>query len=377
MAADDNGKKYIEQLTWLRGIAALFVIVAHSVRATEQTYVAGEEAANNTFMSFFELGSYGVILFFALSGCTLYISNVRDGRLPSLQGFYIKRVMRIWPAFLISLAIYIGFGYLFEALYVEPLGNWIERQFLYRGSSADLISYSFLTFNVTGPWGLYNNAYWSVPVEFQYYLMFPLMVLSMRSFGLWGPAAIGVFLYFLPRFGLFEFDTYKMFYVAFSFCGGVIIGQLYVRDQRRLSMPVGLALFLLVLAFTSVGIDRITAAYAETVLISNKWNWFGLTAIASVYIVLITDFRLPSALEGVLKHYGTISYSTYLYHNLFIGVAVLLLIHMGVQGGDARLFFTFFFTLFTTWFAAGWSFRYIEKPSIDIGRKLAPRRKKA
>jgi len=65
---------YIEQLTWLRGFAAFLVIVSHTLRATEVEYLKGDEASSNILMTLLDLGSFGVVLFFVLSGCTLYIS---------------------------------------------------------------------------------------------------------------------------------------------------------------------------------------------------------------------------------------------------------------------------------------------------------------
>lgn len=66
---------HISRLTWLRGLAALFVVIAHSIRATEVSYLQGNHVSNFSFFSLLDLGNYGVVLFFALSGCTLYISN--------------------------------------------------------------------------------------------------------------------------------------------------------------------------------------------------------------------------------------------------------------------------------------------------------------
>ena len=41
-----NGKDYLEQLTWLRGLAAFFVIVSHTIRATEVQYSAKDQASD-------------------------------------------------------------------------------------------------------------------------------------------------------------------------------------------------------------------------------------------------------------------------------------------------------------------------------------------
>ena len=75
-------------------------------------------------------------------------------------------------------------------------------------------------------------------------------------------------------------------------------------------------------------------------------------------------------MELFLKHYGTISYSTYLYHNLFVAIAVLIIINFNIYDGLTRIAFTFSFTFIATYVLAIFSFKYIEKPFIVIGRNL-------
>jgi peptidoglycan/LPS O-acetylase OafA/YrhL len=106
-------------------------------------------------------------------------------------------------------------------------------------------------------------------------------------------------------------------------------------------------------------------------VIAELQNWFGVMAMISVYVVLHTEFNFHNKVEKLLKYYGTISYSTYLYHNIFVAVAVLLLIRLGIHDEMVRLWFVFVFTVTATYLAAGISYRYIERPFIDIGRRLA------
>ena len=59
---------HLEQLTYLRGIAAFFVLVSHTLRATEVKYNSNDEVGDFVIMSLFDMGSFGVVLFFVLSG---------------------------------------------------------------------------------------------------------------------------------------------------------------------------------------------------------------------------------------------------------------------------------------------------------------------
>lgn len=103
-------KQYLDILTWLRAIAAFFVVVSHSLRTAEVSYFPGDSEVFFLPLNIVDLGTFGVTLFFALSGCTLYISNSdKIESFKSLPSFYIKRFFRIWPIFFVSLLVYILF----------------------------------------------------------------------------------------------------------------------------------------------------------------------------------------------------------------------------------------------------------------------------
>ncbi|NOQ62893.1 MAG: acyltransferase family protein [Methyloprofundus sp.] len=365
---------YIDQLTWLRGAAAFFVIVSHTIRATEVKYSLNDEISSFFLLSLFDLGSFGVVLFFALSGCTLYISNWDKVGYKDLPLFYIKRFFRIWPAFVVSLAVYIGFGFIFSALYVDPQGHWVEKQFLSQYSIYDIFSYLSFTFNITGPAGLFNNAYWSLPVEFQYYIIFPIIVASLR-YGIVGPIVLGAVLYLLPNFIAYSFSAKSVFTLAFSFCGGVLVGYVYKETELRIKPWLGVILFIALLS-SVIAIAHSYITLPDIPVVSGKSNWYGGIAVITVLVVLLTKINFSHRTEKFLKHYGTISYSTYLYHNLFIAIAVLFIIRFEIYDSSLRLLITFFFTLITSYLFATVSYRYIEKPSIEFCRSLIKKQSK-
>ena len=364
-------RDYLNQLTWIRGIAALLVVISHVVRATEVTYTTTDETQSFWFLSLFDLGSFGVLLFFALSGCTLYISTGGSIGKAHIHKFYLKRFFRIWPAFAISLLAYISFSFVFQEFYNNPQGLWIEKQFIAAYTLYDFASYISMTFNFTGEIGLFNNAYWSLPVEFQYYLLLPLLLVALRATGILGPAVIGAALYFLPSiFQLKGIDS-QVFVLAYSFCGGVVIGHIHKHwgTYNKIENLNPIYLLLSFLLVTLVSNNYLPLP--DLPFISNKWNFFSIMALVITAISIRSRLSLPAYLEQFLGHYGTISYSTYLYHNLCIGVAVLLLINYGINSPIERLAFTLSFTLITTYMLALASYNWVEKPFVQIGRRLA------
>jgi len=360
---------HISRLTWLRGLAALFVVISHSIRATEVSYFQSTHVSNFSFFSLLDLGNYGVVLFFALSGCTLYISNYDKISSNSIIQFYIKRVFRIWPAFAISLFIYITFCFIFTDNYGTLHGHWIEKQFTTPFNASDVVTYLTLSFNVTGPSGLFNNAYWSLPVEFQYYLIFPLIIVSLKTLGYLGPILIGASLYLLPKLSSVELADNSFFALAFSFCGGILVAHHYKGVSYRLNNRVSGSLITLIILL----IGMITNSYVRLPnwpLISSMSNWNVLLSVVVIYLVLFSDFKFSTSMEDFFLEYGNISYSTYLYHNLFIGSSVLVLIYFQVENPIFNLSFVLISSLFLTYYAAQISYRMIELPSIALGRTI-------
>ncbi len=367
--------KHIEQLTWLRGIAAFFVIVAHSIDATKVKYSDSDVISRFPPMEFLDLGAFGVALFFVLSGCALWVSNRKFDSHRGIIKFYIKRVFRIWPAFFVSVLLYIIFIRVFEYFYLSDTKNlWIEFLANSDFSLLNVLQYLSLTFNITGPNNIINVAYWSLPVEFQFYIIFPLLVAVIMFSRIPGIIMVAVALYLIGAYQLIEIDRYEVFTLAFTFCGGVLIGYIYTekKPQIEISMRNGTILLLLLLIITS-SIRNNYFNLPKHIAYNQDLNWslYGLLAIVTVFVVLYTRFDIKeSFITRFLKQYGEISYSTYLYHNIFIGISVLIIVNTGLYGDETKLFFTFFLTLFFSYFAALYSYRHIEKPGIDFGRQL-------
>ena len=103
----------------------------------------------------------------------------------------------------------------------------------------------------------------------------------------------------------------------------------------------------------------------------SKSVWSCGIAVVMCFVVLNTKLVIRNKkVADFLHQYGTISYSTYLYHNLFVAISVLLIINFQIYDTWIRLMLTFFFTLFSSYAAAILSYNYVEKPSMNLGRYL-------
>ncbi len=372
----------IDALTWLRGVAAFVVILFHVKRATNVSYTGLDAPSNFQLLELLDLGNFGVLLFFVISGTTLFINNKNLNSRSEVYVFFVKRFFRIWPAFFVSMIVFLLFVPVFEHFYLDqPRDLWIEIHANSSYSIADVILYLGLVFNITGPPELFNIVYWSLPIEFQYYILFPLIILSIRWMSYFGPILIGGICYlgFSLDLGRYIENEWTLLF-AYTFCGGVLIGYLHdkFRHMVRFSplLSIGLiAPVLVTLSLIEGGFVQIPELLKPVPIINEVLNWQGFSAIFMVLVVLFTKFdngRQNRAGWGyrVLMRYGEVSYSIYLYHMLFAAIAVLIIINAGITTALAKVLFTLIFTILGSFLLANCSYQWIELKGVNYGKKL-------
>jgi len=361
-------------LTWLRALAAMLVVVDHSVRIAATRYFAEDPVSVNAAIQFFDIGTFAVDLFFALSGCTLYISYSERLRGAGDAGrFYVARIFRIWPAFAFSLLVYLLFIEFFKYFYVGGTNLWIA-QFLHHYSLLNVIQYLSLTFNFTGPRDLFIGPYWSLPVEFQYYLLLPIALLIMRhiKFGFLVPLVFGAALYFIYQKHSLPVNRYEVFKMGFTFFGGVLLAHAYTKTIFRMPFriaAVGVALMIFGAGAVRCGLIGFPDHWR---FVSDHENLFGLLGLGAVMFALFSapvESHSPAA--KFFSRYGEISYSVYLFHMLFVGIAALLIMKLHMHDYASKFLFAALFTFALSYMFSNWSYNYIEKPSMEMGRRLS------
>ena len=119
---------------------------------------------------FGHLGNYGVRIFFLISGfliTTLLLKEYdRTGHI-SLKNFYIRRSLRIFPAFYLYVA---------TIVVLSSLGMVV----LYQGDLLHTLTYT-MNYHMKRSW--YLNHIWSLSVEEQFYLLWPAVVLLAKPRG--------------------------------------------------------------------------------------------------------------------------------------------------------------------------------------------------
>lgn len=369
----ENNSSYMNGLTWLRAIAAVVVIFSHVIRAAESNYIGFDSITVPTWFRSLDLGTFGVLLFFTLSGTTLYISSV--AKTTSNIDFLIRRFFRIWPAFAFALFIYISFRFVFNIFYTNLSDNWIEGQFTDSYSVLIIFQYLSLTSNFYAPAGLFNNAFWSLPVEFQYYLCFPILMVLTRLFGIYGPLGFGLFLYSIYKFQLINVVDTKVFMLGFSFCFGVAIGHLHHNRKKLFKIPAS-GLFLFSIFVIASLITTFPFSLPDLPVISGIWNCYMILAALAVYLVLFNEPKLPNWIMPSLLRLGDISYSLYLLHNIVIASVLIIFMQLSFMDGIAPFFVMLILSIGITIYISIYSYEKIEKPGMNFGRIVVKKLKR-
>lgn len=188
-AAERARRFYVPQLDGLRFIAFLMVFVYHGPRLS--ALFAPGRPLSKPLHILEDFGWFGVDLFLVLSAflitSLLLIEYDRHGNI-SLRGFYMRRILRIWPLYYLMCAI--GFFLLpWLAYAADPLASpahahlmkvyFIPYVTLFGNFACGLHGYPSVV-----PLGLL----WTVTLEEQFYIGWPLILrltLRARRFVLW------------------------------------------------------------------------------------------------------------------------------------------------------------------------------------------------
>ena len=161
--------RHLPALDGVRGFAVLGVACSHLFPGTPHS--AFEAFAHNAFA----FGSSGVDLFFVLSG--FLITGILYDSLPDpgfFRKFYARRVLRIFPLYYGVLAVFALAALLFGLnFHHELLSLALYLQ------NTNLIAQRMRDY--TGPTALPLPHFWSLAIEEQFYLVWPVTVFFLRT----------------------------------------------------------------------------------------------------------------------------------------------------------------------------------------------------
>lgn len=169
----------LSALTGLRFFAAFAVLISHFDHRSLITLPT-------TVTDFLDGGRTAVSLFFVLSGFILAYNYVDLSGGADRMKFYANRVARIYPVTLLALGLgAIGVAY----AVLNPASGALMDWYALKEASPLILVASFFaqltvltgwlpTASLNQPW---NGPAWSISCEFFFYLLFPLLIVKMRS----------------------------------------------------------------------------------------------------------------------------------------------------------------------------------------------------
>lgn len=300
MSEPDNQQGKNRNIQFLRGLAIILVLFAHG-----SVMLVGEEAVYWDSVLQHILPGVGVDLFFLISGYLMGVTFLRKQRqfdLIAVYGFYKKRIRRVliptwfWAAAVVLLG-------LLDLIDGSPAYGM--QAIVGIASSA-----AFFLANVYNALHETDFGYfWSIALEVQFYLFFPLLLLVGRYFW-WAVIAILLWLSFASPF------SPEWLFRANALFAGLLIWKLSTLEPFRLAEQEINQLSVPSRAFISVAAVLCAAVVASTLADLASFRWTAATLILAVCFVLnaFSNDLVFGALSRPVEAIGNLSFSLYLCH---------------------------------------------------------------
>lgn len=323
---------YFPGLHGLRFFAALAVVVGHVELL--KSYHGYPSLADHPAV--YELGRIAVTFFFVLSGFLitfLLLEEKREIGSVSIRKFYVRRIFRIWPLY--YLVVFLAF---FVIPHVKGLhlpsaavaGS--DQQAPILGLFLVLLPQVALSLYKPFP---YAEPLWSIGVEEQFYLFWPLLIARVRRVL---PMAIGVAaagiavkvsalayartlndptrLVFWNHFiDYFYFNRFECMAI-----GAIGAWLVFERKERVLRVLFSRSVQLLTYLATAMAV---VTTYGKPIL---QYGWHSLLFCIIILNVAVNEHSLLKLRAPIFTLLGNISYAMYLLHEIAIGATMRLIV---------------------------------------------------
>jgi peptidoglycan/LPS O-acetylase OafA/YrhL len=318
-------KTYFKNLNALRFFASAMVIIHH----TEQLKDANGLPNIYKTRMILHFGKIGVCLFFVLSGfliTSLLVAEKKKFKTISVKNFYLRRVLRIWPLYFLIVIPALFILPLFPAISI-PGQDWINP---YSNILINSILMLCLVPNVqVAILGQipYAAQCWSIGVEEQFYLFWPILVHRSRTLRILRKSIWTLLLTFIGiRLGCVWFYN-RTQHEFFNIC------NLFLAHRFQVDCLMVGSLFALMTSETAKSIltsksVQILCYIALAYFITHGLFFFGFyfEVYAIVFGILIfslvSDNSIFNFESRPLSYLGKISYGMYMLHYLVINLII-------------------------------------------------------
>ena len=370
----------LEQLDFLRGLAALTVVFGHfmaTLPATPWWAVPFEWGPLHIVTA----GHQAVVFFFVLSGFVLSLPFLA-GRPTPYPAFLLKRVLRIYPPYLCAAAAAFFFREWPYSGPVPGVGAWFNT------SWGTPVTWSIVKNYIVmiGPFrgNDFIPVLWSLVHEMRISIFFPALVFLVirkpRSAGALAFAAMAACLvcFQLRDSGrLREPQGLQTLEYVDCFIVGALLAKYRAASVRWFGglaqrakwgvLTGGVLLYTYVFWLPALA-ERVFPG-AGRVLATQVWEETVTMGGVCLFIIAALASRRLARVIGArpIRFLGATSYSLYLYHAICLKVAVTAL------QGRVTLGWALLIALAASFAVSAVSYKWVEQPSIRLGQRLARR----
>ena len=343
----------------LRGVAAILVAYFHVrviawIGVRDYWHAHGTSVSINSLFAYLTFpvvwGAIGVPIFFVISGYCIHRSHaariMRDsGYRVDAKIFWLRRFVRIYPVLFCALLLTLALDSLSLSFFPhnERLGNL--------GWSTFGMNLAALQGTIAPNYGS-NGALWTLSLEIQFYVLYPLLFALERLVGknklLVGLAFLAICSYIaFERRGIVVFSSYWLSWYLGAYIADLQVSDARVPSAKRLSLIGG------VLLIAGCGVSA-----------RNEYIGFQLWAVsfAAILIVVLQAKAWKSIFARIFAKLGTFSYSIYIVH---LPIFVLLTSWLFHSKKPDSIFYSFAFLIV----AVGLAYVFhlaIERPAIRL-----------
>ncbi len=366
---------HLNRIDILRAIAILLVFLHHAqlclypeyrYRTYDATGILElNSAADGLFLlSPVAFGWLGVHLFLLISGFLIHLGNLQStaqGKSFSASTFFSKRFWRIYPPYLLVLFFFCfavhGGRYL-----TQPDKIW------------DLVSHMFMVHNLGDTtFGSINPSFWSLALEVQLYLIYPLLLLFRRRWGMartfqmtlaLGAVLLSIKFAVAPLLNGLVYST-SVLALWYVWCAGAFLAERYHAGKRIFS-STRVAAGWMVGLFLATTLSVLLQATTFLVVPLAVFAW--LAFFEWFLYVPLSDRAVASIPFRALSTVGLCSYSIYLIHQPYLRALLNFFGNYGYAPAATIIKVTVVFTLmFLLSYAL---YVLVEQPVIAFGRRL-------
>lgn len=337
--------KRIPSLDGFRAISIILVLIAHSRLSS---------GFPTRFIDLAKHGDVGVTIFFVISGFLITYLLFIEQRIANtidIKAFYIRRAFRILPVFVVYTLFVVGVKN-FEPITVT--------------NNNLLHAFTFTTnFEKDKSW--FIGHFWSLSVEEQFYIFWPLLVCFFKK-------RLKTILYFLISYSClgrvigYKYPAFNVLALSpfFSYSDSILIGAwggiFFFENKNQNFKKILKNPFLQFLSVLLIVLFVYLSGHGKLALISLP---FGNSIISIAALFLILAYTTPSdnwlyklLNNTIMVHIGVLSYSIYIWQQFFF------------VGALKVIWRDFPFNIGVIYFVSACSYYLLEKPFINLRKKI-------